>query len=99
MIRQGRTVDPPHEHAKYGMMDQVTDTARDLGERAETMAEEVGTAIKERPYTSFAIAAGLAFAIGALWKLGHVRPQSRLDSLLAKMPDLPSREQLQRRWR
>jgi hypothetical protein len=83
------------EHSE-GMMDQVSEA----GERAATMAGELGLAIKERPYATLAIAAGLAFAVGAVWKLGQRRPQSRLDSLLAQWPDLPSRERwLPSRWR
>ena len=99
MIEPGRADYQSHEHASDGIMEQLTDTAHDLGERAGTMAEDLGGAVKERPLTSLAIAAGVAFAIGALWKLGQSRPQSRLDTLMAKLPELPSREQLQRRWR
>ena len=40
-----------HERAE-GIMDQVSD----LGARAETMAEELVAAVKERPYTTLAIA-------------------------------------------
>ena len=85
-----------HEHSE-GILDQVSE----VGERAGTMAKEIGAAIKERPYTTLAIAAGLAFAVGALWKLGQQRQsQSRLDSWLAHLPELPSRESLlPRRWR
>jgi hypothetical protein len=46
-----------------------------------------------------AIAAGLAFAVGALWKLGHQRPPSRWDALRARVPELPSKEWLPQRWR
>jgi hypothetical protein len=95
-----------HEHSE-GIMDQVSETARDMGERAATMVGELGAAIKERPYTTLAIAAGLAFAVGALWKLGHRRPQTRLDALRARMhdarghlPELSSWEGLlPRQWR
>jgi len=81
-------------------MDQVGETARRAGERVGDMATGLGNAVKERPYTTLAIAAGLAFAVGALWKLGHQRPQSRLDALLARVPDLPNRADLiPRRWR
>ncbi len=45
-----------------------------MGERAGTMATELGAVIKERPYTTLAIAAGLAFAVGAIWKLGQQSP-------------------------
>jgi hypothetical protein len=85
--------DRRHEHTE-GILNQVT-------ERAEAVATEIGAAIKERPYTTLAVAVGLAFAVGALWKLGHQRqPQSRLDAWLAQLPELPSRESLlPRRWR
>src|SRR5206468_2950539 len=43
-----------------GIKDQVSE----VGKRAGTMAEELTTAIRERPYTTLAIAAGLAFAVG-----------------------------------
>jgi hypothetical protein len=80
-----------HEHSD-GIFDQVSD----MGERAGTMANELGMAIKERPYTTLAIAAGLAFAVGAIWKLGQQRqPQSRLDAWRAQLPELPSRQNLE----
>jgi hypothetical protein len=89
----------PQEHSD-GIMDQVAETGRDIGERAGDLAQQIGDAIKERPYTTVAIAAGLAFAVGALWKLGHQRSQSRLEALLAQMPELPGRDSLiPRRWR
>jgi hypothetical protein len=100
-----RTAQPAmsgQEHSE-GIMDQVSETARDMGDRAGAMASELGAAIKERPYTTLAIAAGLAFAVGALWKLNQRQPQSRLDSWLAQVPELPNAERLHsllpRRWR
>ena len=85
-----------HQHSE-GILDQVSEA----GARAGTIANEIGEAIKERPYATLAIAAGLAFAVGALWKLGQQRQsQSRLDSWLAHLPELPSRQTLlPRRWR
>src|SRR5205085_12469064 len=90
-----------HEHAE-GITDQVSE----FGARVETMAGELVVAIKQRPYTTLAIAASLAFAVGALWKLGHQRPQTRLEALRARMPDvrgrvpeLPSWDGLLQRWR
>jgi hypothetical protein len=72
--------------------------AEDISDRAVGLAEEIGAVIKERPMTSLAVAAGLAFAVGALWKMGR-GPQSRLDQLWANMPDLQSRaKELSRRW-
>ena len=88
-----------HEHTE-GILDQVSD----MGDRAGTIASEFATAIKERPYTTMAIAAGLAFTVGALWKLGQRgRPQSRIDAWRAQLPEFPSRERLENllphRWR
>ena len=86
------------ENQSEGIMDQVSETARDVGDRAVGIAEELAVAIKERPYTTLAIAAGLAFAAGAVWKLGRQQP-SRMESLFAKLPELPSRRSLERFWR
>jgi hypothetical protein len=49
------------------------------------MTEEFTAAIKEQPFTTLAIIAGLAFAGGALWNLGHQRPQTRLEALRAQL--------------
>jgi hypothetical protein len=84
-----------------GMMDHADTTAGGASQRAIGLAGDMVTTIKERPYTTLALAAGLAFAMGALWKLGRrQQPQSRLDALLAALPEMPSRENLvPRRWR
>jgi hypothetical protein len=82
-----------------GIMDQVTETARDMGDRAAGFADDIGSAVREHPYATLAIAAGLAFAVGALWKLGHQRPQSRWDALMARVPELPGKDLLPQRWR
>lgn len=83
------------EGLSEGMMDQVSTSARDVGERAGRIGGEVVNAVKERPYTTLAVAAGLAFAIGAIWKIGQ-RPQpSRLARLRAQLPDLPGRDRLE----
>jgi ElaB/YqjD/DUF883 family membrane-anchored ribosome-binding protein len=80
--------------------DAVSEKVRDLRGRATDLAGDLGTAVKEHPYATLAIAAGLAFAVGALWKLGHQRPQSRLEALLAQLPEVPSRNSLlPRGWR
>lgn len=82
-----------------GLLDQVTEIGGEIGDRAATMASDIGQAIKERPLATLAIAAGLAFAVGAIWKLGQ-RPQSRADSLLAQLSELSSRNGLlPRSWR
>lgn len=81
-------------------MEQMSETAREAGRRAVSLTDDVADAIRERPYTSLAVAAGLAFAVGALWKLGPQRRQSTLDSLLRNLPEMPGRESiLPSRWR
>jgi hypothetical protein len=78
----------------------LSDTAQALGERSLDLAGEVGAAIKERPFTALTVAAGLAFAVGALWMVGRQRPQSRLEAWRARLPELPARESLlPRAWR
>lgn len=82
----------------------VLDQARQFDARAETLAGELVAAVKNRPFATLAIAAGLAFAVGALWKLGHRRPQTRLEALRAQLPQVRNRMPnwnglLQRTWR
>lgn len=81
-------------------IEQVSEATREAGRRAVSLTEDIADAIRERPYTALAVAAGLAFAIGALWKLGQQRPQTRLESLLNQLPELPGRDSLlPSRWR
>jgi|SRR5262245_12086644 len=87
------------EEGSQAIVNQVSDTAQDIRERAGSIAQELTSAIRERPYTTLAIAAGLAFAIGAVWKLGHRRPPSAMERLFAQLPDLPDRHDLARWWR
>jgi hypothetical protein len=95
---RGPTSTVDRKDQSEGIMDQVNEAARDVGGRAAGIAEELAVAIKERPYTTLAIAAGLAFAAGAVWKLGRHQP-SRMESFLAQLPELPSRRSLERFWR
>jgi hypothetical protein len=62
-----------------GIMDEVSD-------RVSTLTSDVVSAIEERPYTSLAIAGGLAFAIGALWVLKRQQQQSSLEQLRTQLP-------------
>ena len=81
------------------LYDQATETAQDVAERAVETAGSIGAAVRERPYTSLALAAGFAFVVGAMWKSGGRRPRSQWESLVARMPDVPVQEWLPRRWR
>jgi hypothetical protein len=71
----------------------------DLGERASELGSEISEMVKKNPVTTIAIAAGLAFAVGALWKAGRSSPPSHLDALRSRLPDLPSAKQLRAYWR
>ena len=70
------------------------DRARDLGagavERADEYLRPVGLSLRDRPATTLAIFAGIAFAAGALWMMQTSR-RSRLEELLAQLPDLSRR--------
>lgn len=60
---------------------------------------EVSAVVKEHPLATIAIAAGLAFAVGALRKIGGPSPKSHLATLRSQLPDLPSPKQLRAYWR
>lgn len=79
----------------------ASESAADLGERAweQTAAAAMSArdAVREHPVATVAIVAGLAFAVGALWKLGQARQQTRTESLLARLSEL--QRELPRRWR
>jgi hypothetical protein len=73
----------------------------ELGEQAFDHTTEAAAAardaVKEHPIATLAIVAGLAFAVGALWKIGQSRQQTSVDSLLSRLGELQN--QLPRRWR
>jgi hypothetical protein len=81
----------PSEQGTHKNAEGVSNQVSELAARAETIAEELAAAIKERPYTTLAIAGGLAFAIGAIWKIDHRQPPTRIEALRARMPDMRGR--------
>lgn len=83
------------EHHNEGLMQ----TASELGERAEEVMSDVVSTVREHPMATLAIAAGLAFALGALWKLRTPSPQSQVEALLARLPELPKAERIRSMWR
>ena len=77
-------------------MDQVTEATQAAG----AFASEAVAAMKERPYTTIAVASGLAFAIGALWMVRRQQPQSTYKAMLSRLPTLPEYHSLlPKRWR
>jgi ElaB/YqjD/DUF883 family membrane-anchored ribosome-binding protein len=73
--------------------------ANELGGRAGEVADDIASTVKEHPYAAFAIAAGLAFAIGALWKLRSPTRQSQVEALMARLPEMPTAERIRSFWR
>jgi len=73
--------------------------ASEVGDSAEQVVAEVAATIKEHPVATLAIAAGLAFALGALWKLQAPSPQSQVEALLARLPELPKADRIRSMWR
>lgn len=81
-------------------MEQIGDGAREAGRRAVSLTDDIADAIRERPYTALAVAAGLAFTVGALWKLGPHRTHGPLESLMRNLPNMSGRDSvLPNSWR
>jgi hypothetical protein len=93
MASSGRPAEAPQSS-----LGQLADTANAVAESIGSIAGELGSEIRQRPYTALALTAGLAFAIGAVWKLSRQRPPSRWEALAQQMPDLGGRNGWARRW-
>jgi ElaB/YqjD/DUF883 family membrane-anchored ribosome-binding protein len=104
------TVSPKISETSREQAERLIDRTRDaagaiagqaevVGKRVGEYAGEVGDTVKQHPYATIAIAAGLAFAVGALWKIRSSRRQSHLDALVSRLPALPSSDRLFSRWR
>jgi hypothetical protein len=83
------------EDHNQGLMKRATK----LGGRAEEAVSDVALTVKEHPFAAFAITAGLAFAVGALWKLRTPSRKSQIEALLAGLPELPTVERIRSMWR
>jgi hypothetical protein len=70
-----------------------------VGEEIEHYAGELAEVVKRNPYLALGVATGLAFAVGALWKMSGTTRQSRLDALMAQFSELPSARQLRNYFR
>jgi hypothetical protein len=66
------------------MRDQVSELADEAGQQAMTFAGEIKDVANRHPYAAIAVAAGVAFTIGALWKLNQ--PRSRTDAVWDRLP-------------
>ena len=77
-------------------MDQAADLGRQALDQAAETASAARHTVTEHPITTLAVVGGLAFAIGALWKLQQSSKVSRTDALMARLADL--QHQLPRHW-
>jgi hypothetical protein len=82
-------------------VDNPSERTSELGEEVLDRTTQASTAavdaVKEHPMATLAIVAGVAFAIGALWKMRSSRRETTKDSLLSRLGEL--QDQLPRRWR
>ena len=69
-----------------GMTDNVTNQAMEMGEKALEAASEAGTMVtqtaREYPIVTAAMIAGVAFALGALWKSNSWGRRSMMQGYL-----------------
>jgi len=98
----------PHEQTAGGMdpvgeaAGTISETAQNVVRRTETLTSDLSQALRERPYTTLAIVVGVAFAVGALWRMSRVtRPYSSRRALVDQTPYPPNRDRLMGRswWR
>jgi hypothetical protein len=72
-----------------------------MGQQALDQVSEAATVardtVKENPITTLAVVGGLAFAIGALWKLQRSSRASHVDTLMERLSGL--QQQFPKRWR
>ena len=88
--RARSTQDMQSAHADGHTTNGQNDLFRQFGEAAA----DVGATVKEHPYAALAVTAGLAFTIGALWKLRQPSRQSHIQSLLGNLSDKINAKQL-----
>jgi hypothetical protein len=97
----------PNGHPKSAM-DQAAETgqhaleqAADVGQQALDQATQAATVVrdtvKDNPIASLVVVGGLAFAIGALWKMQRTSRTSHVDALMDRLAGL--QQQLPKRWR
>jgi hypothetical protein len=83
------------------MGQQALDQATELGQQALDQASQAATiardTVKENPMTTLVVVGGLAFAIGALWKMQRASRNGHVDALMDRLSGL--QQQLPKRWR
>jgi hypothetical protein len=89
------------QYDPYDPQKSRTAQATEMGQQAFDQVSEAAIvardSVKQHPITTLAVVGGLAFAIGALWKLQRSSKTSRVDTLMERLSDL--QQQLPKRWR
>ena len=78
-------------------MDQATEMGQEALDQVSEAATVVRDTVKEHPFTTLALVGGLAFAVGALWKLQRSSKTSHVDTLMERLSSL--QQELPKRWR
>ena len=88
----------PMEHpASQSYAETVAEFGESALERGTEAAAVARDTVKQHPIATLAVIGGLAFAVGAIWKISQSRQRSPVDSLLGRLSDLQA--ELPRRWR
>jgi hypothetical protein len=89
------------QYEPYAPQKSNMDQAAEMGQQALDQATEAANvardAVKDHPIATLAVVGGLAFAIGALWKMQRSPKASHMDTLMARLSDL--QHQVPKRWR
>ena len=89
------------QYEPYAPHKSSSGQAAELGQHALDQATEAATIardkVKEHPITTLVAIGGLAFALGALWKLQQSSKTTRVDRLMDRLSEL--QQQLPKRWR
>lgn len=93
---QKSTMDQATEMGQHAL-DQATELGQQALDQAAQAAAVARDKVKENPITALVVVGGLAFAIGALWKMQRASRTGHVDALMDRLSGL--QQQLPRRWR
>jgi hypothetical protein len=93
---QKSTMDQATEMGQHAL-DQATELGQQALDQATHAATVARDTVKENPIAALVVVGGLAFAIGALWKMQRASRTSHVDALMDRLSGL--QQQLPRRWR
>ena len=87
------------QKVRHELEDRVAKNGNQTLIRLEGMVGDAASTLKEHPYAAVAVVAGLAFAVGALWKLRPRSQHTQLEHLMAHLPDQMTAKHLRSYWR